>query len=490
MNAGLQYLIANAAPGHEHSPRGFQATSSFFEVMSPPITSRYAGVVWRVLDPVPLPADVVTKYNGTTMAVTGFEVDVVRLTDDGSVSSVPNFQSYNHHYTAHLHGAGIRLPEHAVGMPNLRHRLPFEPTGRVEPNGERSRSSAVPHVQAFNEHNGNEARQTYHGLPSGYVQPLLSPQTFVFNPMQINTNAGLGAARGGPLPRASAAPAGAKYSGVLECPCTTRVVKDLKRSTINGRHYNPHCTADRWRSDLLATHNPTCNVSTYVGGMECCQDGEVLLDADQQQPEHVDEVRFKWRFYHEPYDVKRHTPLVHLEWAVNGCDSGGPHGASHNCPHIEYDAVKAPEGTPPEKAVHKVSSHFQLRDMLAADCDPATDEYCASAATATARGGKMRLIMAGGHCHSPACLSLELYDEDKQELLCRITPRMGQGDAVWDEAGYVWLPPCQWGDAADGLRPPPVLSLDANLSVVKQANVTAYHYGVMGIFQMRGAYLD
>lgn len=101
-----------------------------------------------------------------------------------------------------------------------------------------------------------------------------------------------------------------------------------------------------------------------------------------------------------------------------------------------------------------------------------------------------RLIMAGGHCHSPACLSLELYDEDKQELLCRVTPRMGQGDAVWDEAGYVWLPPCQWGDAADGLRPPPVLSLDANLSVVKQANVTAYHYGVMGIFQMRGAYLD
>ena len=375
-------------------------------------------------------------------------------------------------------------------MPNLRHRLPFEATGRVEPNGGSSTSSAVPHVQAFNEHNGNEARQTYHGLPSGYVQPLLSPQTFVFNPMQINTNDGSGA-RGGPLPRASAAPAGAKYNGVLECPCTTRVVKDLKRSTINGRPYNPHCTADRWRSDLLATHNPTCNVSTYVGGMECCQDGEVLLDADQQQPEHIDEVRFKWRFvmaraartqrhpwhtcgshaapcligaahtlgslltysyspapthllllacsyspapthllllrwyspaptrlllltcsyspaphrpllvpcaprateraqYHEPYDVKRHTPLVHLEWAVNGCDSGGPHGASHNCPHIEYDAVKAPEGTSPEKAVHEVTSHFQLRDMLAADCDPATDEYCASAATATARGGKMR----------------------------------------------------------------------------------------------------
>ena len=41
----------------------------------------------------------------------------------------------------------------------------------------------VPHVQAFNEHNGNEARQTYHGLPTGFVQPLLSPVSFVFNPM-------------------------------------------------------------------------------------------------------------------------------------------------------------------------------------------------------------------------------------------------------------------------------------------------------------------
>ena len=93
MNAGLQYLIANAAPGHEHSPRSFQATSSFFEVMSPPITSRYAGVIWRVLEPVPLPEDVVAMYNGSVMAVTGFEVDVVRLAHDGNVSSVPNFQS-------------------------------------------------------------------------------------------------------------------------------------------------------------------------------------------------------------------------------------------------------------------------------------------------------------------------------------------------------------------------------------------------------------
>lgn len=34
-----------------------------------------------------------------------------------------------------------------------------------------------------------------------------------------------------------------------------------------------------------------------------------------------------------------------------------------------------------------------------------------------------------------------------------------------------------------------VLSLDANLTAVKRVNVTDYHYGVMGIWQMRGAYM-
>ena len=70
----------------------------FFEVYSPPIRSRYAGVVWRLLDPVPLPPEVVAQYSGAAMAVTGFEVDVVRKDSDGADQSVPNFQSYNHHY--------------------------------------------------------------------------------------------------------------------------------------------------------------------------------------------------------------------------------------------------------------------------------------------------------------------------------------------------------------------------------------------------------
>lgn len=49
------------------------------------------------------------------------------------------------------------------------------------------------------------------------------------NPMQINTKNPDGSGkRGGPLPRASMAPSGANYSGLLECPCTTRVKKVIE----------------------------------------------------------------------------------------------------------------------------------------------------------------------------------------------------------------------------------------------------------------------
>ena len=40
-----------------------------------------------------------------------------------------------------------------------------------------------------------------------------------------------------------------------------------------------------------------------------------------------------------------------------------------------------------------------------------------------------------------------------------------------DEHAYVvGVPPCLWGSEAEGLRPPPVLSLDSNLTTIKRAN--------------------
>ncbi len=46
-----------------------------------------------------------------------------------------------------------------------------------------------------------------------------------------------------------------------------------------------------------------------------------------------------------------------------------------------------------------------------------------------------------------------------------------------------------WGSAAEGLRPPPAIRLDSNLSCVKRSNNTYGHWGDMALWQMRGAYV-
>ena len=59
---------------------------------------------------------------------------------------------------------------------------------------------------------------------------------------------------------------------------------------------------------------------------------------------------------------------------------------------------------------------------------------------------------------------------------------------AYDEAGYVWLPPCVWADDDARLPRPPVLGLDTRLTSIKRVNSTFEHYGVMAIWQMRAAY--
>lgn len=55
---------------------------------------------------------------------------------------------------------------------------------RFIPNG-RGPGTGMPTTGTFSEHNGNEARQTYHGLPEGQVVLVEAPEQFLFGPMQI-----------------------------------------------------------------------------------------------------------------------------------------------------------------------------------------------------------------------------------------------------------------------------------------------------------------
>ena len=93
------------------------------------------------------------------------------------------------------------------------------------------------------------------------------------------------------------------------------------------------------------------------------------------------------------------------------------------------------------------------------------------------------VLVRDGRC--VAWLSSELTEED----CTRLGSVRGSSDATYDEDGYLWLPPCQWSEHDPRLTAPPVLKLDHRLMAVKRSNSSVYHYGVMGIFQMRGAYL-
>ena len=68
--------------------RDYPGGAGYFDVYSPLITQRYSQVWWQPLPPVELPEDIVSMFDGRTMAVVGFEVDQVMRKPEGDVSVV------------------------------------------------------------------------------------------------------------------------------------------------------------------------------------------------------------------------------------------------------------------------------------------------------------------------------------------------------------------------------------------------------------------
>ena len=96
------------------------------QVYSPPITSRYASVYWRMMSPVHLPEQLVhrscilaliaqtnkrldNRFAGKTMAVVGYEVDQVVVEEGKNDTSVPITHAYNHHYIVGPHPSPLTL---------------------------------------------------------------------------------------------------------------------------------------------------------------------------------------------------------------------------------------------------------------------------------------------------------------------------------------------------------------------------------------------
>jgi len=144
---------------------------------------------------------------------------------------------------------------------------------------------------------------------------------------------------------------------------------------------------------------------------------------------------------------------------------------------------------------HPVSSkgdmHLTPGSTCTGDCPDGPDCECIHTITYHWTMSNARMMYAGGHCHAPSCINIELYKNDTgvPELICNQTSLYGKGDVStnkYDEAGYITLPPCLWGDDA-GLQPPVWLKPGTPMiSIKRNRNTHNGHYGEMASWQMRG----
>ena len=412
-----------------------------------PITSLYSQVWWTALPQAELPDHIKQQFNDSAMAIIGYEVDQVRKKGDkdfdGSTLqedvSVPINVAYNHHHDAFFTGRHSRMEKVAYDP----HDHSISPIQRADPNFlhipvEQSPSPrGLPTSSHLAAGNGGEYRKSYHGFASSTAYVIDCPSSLTVVPMSIDTwnrdemNVTGSKFVAGPQPKHS----GAKprhgeqivYSGLLECPLTTRVTKRIDNASApfgakSGSHdyfdpnpppsnceYEPcggttsgmgnlsiawsnSCEPEPLES-ILEQRNPTCDLATYSGGLEVCKHMYSLLDADQEIPWQNKPLRYwqKYRFYYQPFD-----PDVHLvseprvSWGIGA--NGG---------HAEYDVPQCPDGTAPEDCTHEIWGSL------------------------TPGGTDLHLAAIHMHCHAPTCLAMELWNNKTGELVCRQRPIYG-----------------------------------------------------------------
>jgi hypothetical protein len=272
------------------------------------------------------------------------------------------------------------------------------------------------------------------------------------------------------------------------CICDTGAAGQMcEPGGVNCAQFTKNCVAEPG-GDLLAQRNPTCNSRQYVGGLtHCCTHQRILLDADQDPGDVMLRYHMKFRFWFQEYKVDSNGAASHLnlprvyqqtEWNAGEYDippafnvpGWHPAGGAPGYPG-HPDGVPTPgttcTGTCPNgtdcECVHTITAHWHMN---------------------------ARLIYAGGHCHAPSCLSLELFNADTGELICGQYPVYGKGNFPedrYDEAGYIQIPPCLWSDdTSENLQPTKLINANV-MSVARKRNTKTGHYGEMASWQMRAA---
>ena len=80
----------------------------FFFCFHPSASLFLSYVDWHG-DPTNLPADIVSRFANKTIAITGYEVNIVRNNSLGKEEEVPAYELYNHHYSGSMSGAAVEM---------------------------------------------------------------------------------------------------------------------------------------------------------------------------------------------------------------------------------------------------------------------------------------------------------------------------------------------------------------------------------------------
>lgn len=279
--------------------------------------------------------------------------------------------------------------------------------------------------------------------------------------------------------------------GSATCMCDNGVTGEMcDHDGSSCTSFVKNCVSEAQGGDLLEQRNPTCNSGQYAGGLKCCTHARVMLDYQQNATcsNCGDFLRYhmKFRFWFEEYTPATptqnasHNNLQRFYWTTEmaaGEYDIPPAFARDNIPIPGYPNWPAGKPTP--------GTHCN------GTCPDGPDCECYHEITYRWPSPDMRLIYAGGHCHAPSCISLELFRNDtgELELICGQYPILGQGNIShdkYDEAGYISIPPCLWGDEGE-LEPSVFLPKGTPLvSIKRNRNTHLGHYGEMASWQMRG----
>ena len=299
-----------------------------FTVYSHAIDTRYGQVYnYRNWDNAklgqPLPIDVVERYaNGTLqMAIRAFEMDFVRRHNDGSETSVPIHELYDHHHYVQLDDADGNMA-HTLGA-SFEYR--------------RNRSFV---------------------FEAPYRKVVSRPAKFHPFLHLINTKRPRVAFNGTASP-------------LLQCPCTPQRQMDAVANAIDGRKYGFACPP--W----LAS-NPACSVATYVGGVRCCDGGYsgeapfFVTDTATECEEPtcaalpIDRAYFKFTLHYEDA-----TPSTrHLE-ALTCCSLTSSYDGADN---TEFDIEPCAVGTPPGDCVRSFEAVLPLDVQMDDDGSSPSDQ--------------------------------------------------------------------------------------------------------------------